>query len=102
MGDTQNGISQSPFDKAWPTPDVGGNGASGIGGGLDLGAGGNGIVCSPYDKAACPTPSGAPTADGLESGKSASTFGLDGSGGEGSQAPWDITETRSINTVDKR
>lgn len=98
MGDSENGIRQSPFADVWGTPDVGGNGASGIGGGLDMGSGPNGIVCSPYDKPACPTPSGAATADGLESGKSSSTFPLDGSGA--GQAPWDVTSSR--NTVDKR
>ena len=96
----QNGIRQSPFSDAWPTPDVGGQGASGIGGGLDQGSGSNGIISSPFDKACCPIPGGSPTADGLESGKTASTFPLDGSGSQGSNAPWDITSSR--NTVDKR
>lgn len=95
-----NGIRQSPFRDAWPTPGVEGHGASGIGGGLDLGSGGNGIVNSPFDQACCPAPGGSPTADGLESGKTASTFPLDGSGSQGSNAPWDITSSR--NTVDKR
>lgn len=100
MGDTENGIRQTPFSDAWGTPDVGGQGLNGIGGGLDQGSGGNGIINSPFDKAICPTPGGEPTADGLESGKSASTVTLDGSGAQGSQAPWDITSSR--NTVDKR
>jgi len=96
----QNGITQSPFKDAWPTPDVGGTGVAGIGGGLDQGAGGNGIVSSPWSNPIVPTPGGQPTADGLESGRSAKAIDLDGSGGAGSQAPWDVTSSR--NTVDKR
>jgi hypothetical protein len=96
----QNGITQSPFSEAWPTPDVSGTGVSGIGGGLDMGAGANGIMNSPWTNPVCPVPGGSPTADGLESGKTASTFPLDGSGSQGQNAPWDITSSR--NTVDKR
>lgn len=98
----ENGIRQSPFKDAWPTPDVGGTGVSGIGGGLDLGAGENGIVNSPFDKAFVPTPGGSPTADGLESGKTAECIdSLGGANtGESQAAPWDITSSR--NTIDRR
>ena len=69
-----NGIRQSPFSDAWPTPGVEGTGVSGIGGGLDMGSGADGIVNSPFDKACCPTPGGSPTSDGLESGKTGLGF----------------------------
>ena len=73
---------------------------AGIGGGLDQGAGGNGLTNVPWTGAVVPTPGGQATADGLESGRSASSISLDGSGGAGSQAPWDVTSSR--NTVDKK
>jgi hypothetical protein len=98
----QNGIQQSPFKDAWPTPDVGGTGVSGIGYLSDQGAGPNGIVNSPFDKAFVPTPGGSPTADGLESGKTASCIDSLGGAdtGEVTVEPWDITSSR--NTIDRR
>ncbi len=96
----QNGITNSPFSQAWPTPDVGGQGMNGIGGGLDQGAGSNGLVSSPWASPIVPTPGGSPTSDGLESGKSAGTVTIDGTGAQGTHAPWDITSSR--NTVDQK
>lgn len=88
-----SGITQSPFDQAWPTPDVGGTGANGIGGGLDLGEGSNGIVASPFDKAVCPTPGGdaAPCAD---LGIPAPNF-VQVDGGDTGSLSNDITQTMS-------
>lgn len=96
-----NGISNSPFDKAWPTPDVGGTGLNGIGGGLDQGGGGNGIIASPFDKAIVPTPGGecTPCAD---LGQPPPNFiQVDGGSPAGSQSPWDITPGHTA-TVDKK
>lgn len=100
MSDQENGIRQTPFSDAWATPGVGGEGMNGIGGGLDQGDGGNGIVCSPWSNPIVPTPGGQPTADGLESGKSAGTVTIGGTGAQGEQAPWDVTSSR--NTVDRK
>ncbi len=96
----QNGIRQTPFDKAWPTPGVEGQGLNGIGGGLDQGNGGNGIIQSPFSKAVAPTPSGACTPVPDFGGEPPYTINLDGSATAGSQMPWDVTSSR--NTVDKR
>lgn len=97
----ENGIKQTPFSEAWPTPAVGGTGVNGIGGGIDMsGDGGNGIVNSPFTKAIVPTPSGecTPVAD---LGQPAPYFAeVDGGSPAGSHAPWDVTSSR--NTVDKR
>ena len=100
MGMDENGIRQTPFDKAWPTPDVSGTGLNGIGGDLDQGMGGNGIVASPFDKAIVPTPSGECTPVPDFGGKPPYTINVDGSDGAGSQAPWDITTSR--NTIDRK
>lgn len=97
MGDSENGIRQTPFDKAWPTPDVGGTGVNGIGSGLDLGAGANGIINSPFDKAIVPTPGGQETSGALPS---APAFAQVDGGSPGTNAPWDVTSSR--NTVDKK
>ena len=99
MGSDSNGITQSPFDKAWATPDVGGTGANGIGGGIDT-AGPNGIVNSPFSQAVVPTPSGECTPVAEFGGAPPYTVPIDGSDGAGSQAPWDITSSR--NTVDRK
>jgi hypothetical protein len=99
MGDTENGIKQTPFSDAWSTPDVGGTGVAGIGGGLDQGAGANGIVSSPWSNPTVPTPGGQPTADGLESGRSARPGSIGGVGPD-SGPQWDITSYN--NTVDKK
>jgi hypothetical protein len=93
----QNGITQTPFDKAWPTPDVGGTGANGIGGGLDAGAGGSGIVNSPFDKA-WPAP-GIERTSGGDIPNPPDFVQTDG-GAPGTNAPWDVTSSR--NTVDKK
>jgi len=100
MGNNENGIKQTPFSDAWATPDVGGQGMNGIGGGLDQGSGSNGIVNSPWASPFVPTPGGQATADGLESGKSAGTVTIDGTGAQGTHAPWDITSSR--NTIDQK
>lgn len=97
MGSNGNGITQSPFNDAWPTPDVGGTGLNGIGGGLDADAGPNGIQNSPFDKAIVPTPGLAATAGG-EIPVAPATVSIDG-GQPQSQQPWDVTSSR--NTVDK-
>lgn len=101
MGSDSNGITQTPFDKAWPTPGVGGEGANGIGGGIDMsGDGGNGIVSSPFDKAFVPTPSGECTPVADLGGAPPYTVNVDGGSPAGSHAPWDITSSR--NTVDQK
>lgn len=97
MGDSENGIRQTPFSDAWPTPDVSGTGANGMGAGLDLGAGGNGVVSSPFDKAVVPIPGGERTADGFPAPPN--FVQIDG-GAPQSQQPWDVTSSR--NTVDKK
>jgi len=95
----ENGIRQSPFSEAWPTPDVGGTGLNGIGGGIDT-SGSDGIVSSPFKDAVVPTPSGECTPVPDLGGKPPYTIDVDGADGAGSQAPWDITSSR--NTVDKK
>jgi hypothetical protein len=97
----QNGIKQTPFSEAWPTPGVGGTGINAIGGGIDMGGdGGNGIVSSPFDKAVVPTPSGQCTPVPDLGGEPPYTAQVDGGSPAGSHAPWDITSSR--NTVDQR
>lgn len=95
----QNGIKQTPFADAWATPDVGGTGVNGIGGGIGDSGGPNGIVCSPFDKAeAAPGTSETPCA---ELGQPAPQFvSVDGGSPAGSQMNWDITQSR--NTIDKQ
>jgi len=99
MGSNDNGITQSPFDKAWDTPDVGGTGLNGLGAGLDSDPGPNGLTNSPFDKAE--------KAPGLEATPCAAlgqpgpqTVALTDAPAKGSQAPWDVTSSR--NTVDKK
>lgn len=94
----QNGIKQTPFSDAWPTPGTEGTGVNGTGDGFDQGSGGNGIVSSPFTEAVVPTPGGQRTADGL--GTPPDTVQLTDAPGKGSNAPWDVTSSR--NTVDKR
>jgi hypothetical protein len=94
----QNGLTQSPFKDAWPTPDIGGTGLNGTGGGLDQGSGANGIVSSPWDNPVVPTPSGQRTADAF--GTPPETVQVDGGSPSGSQMNWDVTQSR--NTIDKR
>jgi hypothetical protein len=96
----ENGIRQSPFSDAWPTPDVGGTGLNGIGGGLDSDAGPNGLMAVPFDKAIVPVPSVECTPVPDLGGKPPYTIDVDGGSPEGSQAPWDITSSR--NTVDRK
>jgi hypothetical protein len=96
----ENGIRQSPFSDAWPTPDVGGTGLNGIGGGLDSDPGSNGIVSSPFAEAVVPTPSGECTPVPDLGGKPPYTIEVEGGNPAGSQAPWDITSSR--NTVDRK
>lgn len=97
MGD-RNGI-QTGFDDAWPTPDVGGTGLNGIGGGLDQGSGPSGIIATPFDKAIVPTPSGEATASS-DLGTPPKTIDIDGGEPAGSQMNWDITPRH--NTIDKK
>jgi len=97
----QNGIKQTPFSEAWPTPDVKGTGLQGIGGGIDMsGDGGNGIVSSPFDKAIVPTPGGECTPVPDIGYPPDYTVQVDGGNPAGSQAPWDVTSSR--NTVDRK
>lgn len=96
----ENGIRQSPFSDAWSTPDVGGTGLNGIGGGLDQGSGGNGIVNSPWSDAFVPTPGGEETACAALGQPTPKTVNVDGGSPAGSHAPWDITSSR--NTVDQK
>ena len=96
----RSGIQTPYSDAAFATPDVGGQGANGIGGGLDQGSGGNGIIASPFDKAIVPTPGGqeTPCAD---LGQPVPAFAsIPGGDSPGTQAPWDITTSR--NTVDRK
>ena len=93
----ENGIRQTPFSEAWPTPGVEGTGLNGMGDSFDQGSGVNGITNSPMSPIV-PTPSGARTADAL--GTPPDTIQIDGGSPKGSQAPWDVTSSR--NTVDRR
>lgn len=94
-----NGITQTPFDDAWPTPDVSGTGLNGIGGGLDSDPGPDGNTASPFDKAVVPTP-GLTATTGGEIPTAPECVSLTDAPSKGSQAPWDVTSSR--NTVDKR
>ena len=96
----ENGIRQSPFSDAWPTPDVGGTGINAIGGGLDHDPGPNGIVNSPFDKAVVPVPSGECTPVPEFGGTPPYAADTTDAPATGSQAPWDITSSR--NTVDRK
>lgn len=100
MGSDANGIQNSPFSQAWATPGVGGEGANGIGGGIDT-SGTNGITNSPFDKAQCPTPGGEETAC-PELGQPEPMFSrvTDDQAPGSTVQPWDITSSR--NTVDRR
>lgn len=95
----ENGIRQSPFSDAWPTPDVGGTGVNGIGGGLTDPPGPQGLVNTPFDKAFVATPSGAETP--ASEWPAAPAFSqTDGGTHQGEVLPWDITSSR--NTVDQK
>lgn len=99
MGSSDNGIRQSPFSDAWPTPDVGGQGLNGIGGGIDTG-GTNGIIASPWSNPACPAPGGEETAC-PELGQPAPKFiTVDGQTSGTSVDPQEITSSR--NTIDRK
>lgn len=76
----QNGITNSPFSAPFSTPDVGGTGVNGIGGGLDDPGGGDGITQSPFAEAVVPTPGMAATSDSLNSSGSSRPISLQGSG----------------------
>lgn len=95
----ENGIRQTPFNAAWPAPDVSGTGVNGIGGGIDL-AGADGIVNSPFDKAFVPTPGGQETPCADLGGVAPQFVQTTDAPAAGSQAPWDVTSSR--NTVDRR
>jgi hypothetical protein len=99
MGSDENGIRQTPFSDAWPTPDVSGTGLNGTGDGFDQDSGPNGLTAIPWADKPVPNPSGARTADKLGPPPPA-TIQVDGASDKGSQSPWDITSTR--NTVDKK
>jgi hypothetical protein len=96
----QQGIKQSPFDDAWPTPGVGGTGLQGIGGGLDQGSGANGISNSPFSAAVVPVPSGECTPVSDIGYPPDYTVQVEGGSPAGSHAPWDVTSSR--NTVDQK
>ncbi len=102
MSDQENGIRQTPFDKAWETPGVQGEGLNGMGNGFDDGPGANGITNSPFDKVwATPNEAGTPCADLGQPGPD--TIQVDGGSPKGSQMDWDIASPRTPNnTVDKR
>lgn len=99
MGQGDNGIQNSPFDKAWPTPDVGGTGLNGIGGGTIEDSGASGITNSPFDKAT-PAPGIACTPVADFGGAPPYTVDLDGGDGPGSTDALGISNSR--NTIDKR
>lgn len=101
MGSDDNGIKQTPFDSAWPTPDVGGTGVNAIGGGLDdPGGKGNGLTTVPWTGAVVPTPSGECTPVAALGGSPPYTADTTDAPAAGSQAPWDVTSSR--NTVDRK
>ena len=83
----ENGIRQSPFSDAWPTPDVSGTGVNGIGGGLDSDAGPNGLTAVPFTDAVVPVPSGECTPVPDLGGQPPYTINVDGADGAGSQVP---------------
>ena len=99
MGSNDNGIKQSPFSDAWPTPDVGGTGVNGIGGGLDHDPGPNGLTAVPWTGAVVPIPSGECTPVPDLGGQPPYPAQPTDAPVAGSQAPWDITSSR--NTVDR-
>lgn len=98
--DQDQGIRQTPFSDAWPTPDVKGQGLQGIGGGHTDAPGPQGIINSPFDKAIVPTPSGECTPVPAIGYPPDYTVNVDGADQAGSQAPWDITSSR--NTIDRK
>lgn len=100
MGSNDNGIKQTPFADAWPTPDVGGTGINGIGGGLDQGPMGNGLVTVPWSGAFVPTPSGECTPVQDLGGEPPYTAQVDGGNPAGSQLTDSISNSR--NTIDKK
>ena len=97
MSSNENGIRQSPFTDAFPTPDVGGTGLNGTGGGMDDGGGVNGIIASPF-KDAWATPGTGRTPDGIPAPPD--TIQVEGGNPAGSLANLSISTTR--NTIDKR
>ena len=94
----ENGIRQTPFSDAWATPDTGGTGLNGIGGGFDVDGGPNGITRSPFKDAMSPPGTGG-TADNL-GGPYRDTIDVPGGSPKGSQLENPISNTR--NTIDKR
>jgi hypothetical protein len=101
MGDTENGLRQTPWTgQPFATPDIGGQGLNGIGGGLDDPGGPNGITRSPFDKAV-PPPGMTATSDALGA-PYPNTINTDGGMPAGSQLPDDITPRKPGNTIDKR
>lgn len=95
----ENGIRQSPFSDAWPTPDVGGTGLNGMGAGFDPGPGGSGLIQSPFSQA-----HPAPGIEGIGcadlGGQPPDTIQVDGGNPKGSQLPWDAPHIQ--NTIDRK
>jgi hypothetical protein len=96
----QNGLRQTPFSDAFATPDIGGTGLNGTGGGLDDVAGPNGISNSPF-KDAVPAPGMGATSDGL-GGPYRETIDIAGGSPKGTQLPHDIDLKHPNSTLDKR
>lgn len=97
----ENGLRDTPWTPPFGTPDIGGTGLNGMGGGLDDSGGANGIVNSPFSQATA-APGMSPTSDSL--GAPYPNFvNVDGQmGGAGSQLPHDITPKNPGYTIDKR
>lgn len=101
MSDRENGLQQTPWGGKQPfdTPDVGGTGLNGIGGGLDVGAGGSGIIQTPYTKAeSAPGMDATPQRDWPTP---PNFVQVDGGGAAGSSLANEITSPPK-NTIDKR
>lgn len=100
MGSSENGIRNSPFSDAWPTPDVSGTGLNGLGNGNIDDSGSNGLTASPWTPP-FPTPGISETPCPELGQPSPDTISVDGGSPKGSQLPDDITWTNR-NTIDRR
>ena len=101
MSDKDNGLRQTPWSPPFGTPEIGGTGLNGIGGGLDDPPGPNGIVQSPFRQAeSAPGQSATPDSLGAPYPNFVNVDGQEG--GAGSQLPHDITPRKPGYTIDKR
>lgn len=102
MSDQENGIRQTPWSNPpFATPDIGGTGLNGIGGGLDDPGGPNGIVNSPFSQV-WPTPGQQASSDALGA-PSPNFVNVDGQQGPaGSQIPGDINLHKVNSDMSKK